>query len=358
VSDPRVEKEVKSLTSYGFNVVVLAWNREGTFERFESKSNNTCIFRFHLNAPYRTFAIAFYYPLFWFWCLTKLLKLKPKLIHACDLDTVLPSLVYRFLIRNVKIIFDVFDTFTLLIQAKSEFLAAFVKPIELCAASKADALVVVSEERLHFFRCVALKKTKIIMNCPPKCSFSSGGSSELCYAKNTFCVVYAGAIAPYRGLLEVAEAVSVLDNVEFVVAGRVIDDELFARLCAFSCVRYVGQLSFEDSLRLQKSADVIPVLYDQELPINRVAAPNKLYEAMLLGVPVITNLSGFLIKVPFGIQVEYDVDAIRGAINHLQNHPEVGTKLGLEGRLAFEQKYNWSIVEKSLIDLYSQLLVS
>ncbi len=357
VSDPRVEKEVRSLTSYGFNVAVLAWDREGNFKYFESKASNYCIFRFHLSAPYRTFAIVFYYPLFWLWCLTKLLQLKPALVHACDLDTVLPSLVYRFLVRNVKIVFDVFDTFTLLIQAKSEFLGTFIKPIELYAASKADALVVVSEERLRFFSCVALKQTRIIMNCPPKHSFSSEANTH-CEVENVFRVIYAGAVAPYRGLLEVVEAVNVLDNVLFIVAGRVIDDDLFARLCSFRCFRYVGQLSFDDSLRLERSADVIPVLYDQSLPINKVAAPNKLYEAMLLGVPVITNLSGFLVEIPFGIQVEYDVNAIRRAIDYLQKHPEVCARFGLEGRLAFEQKYNWSIMEKILIDLYSQLLVS
>ncbi|MFA5364143.1 MAG: glycosyltransferase [Candidatus Bathyarchaeia archaeon] len=354
MSDPRVEKEVSSLTSYGFDVVVLAWDREGKLKRFESGGNQR-VFRFHLIAPYRAFTVILYYPIFWFWILIKLLELKPEVVHACDLDTVFPSLLYRFFVRNVKVVFDVFDTFTLLIKAKNDFFARIVRPIELRVASMSDVVVTVSEARLDFFSCVPLKQTRIIMNCPPLRFFSTD-VSESAEREKVFRVVYAGAIAPYRGLLQIAEAVDSLDGVEFVVAGRILDDKLAAKLCAFSCVKYVGQLSFDDSLELEMSADVIPVLYDQKLPINRVAAPNKLYEAMLVGVPVITNLSCFLDDVPFGLQVGYDVSEIRCAIVYLQKHPEVSANFGREGRLAFEQKYNWSVMEKSLIDLYSQLL--
>lgn len=353
MSDPRVEKEVGSLTSHGFDVAVLAWDREGNFK--DESADNNCIYRFNLRAPYRSFAIVFYYPLFWVWCLVKLLQLKPELVHACDLDTTFPCLLYRFCVRDAKIVFDVFDTFTLLIQNKSGFLGKLVRVVELHVASKFDGLVTVSEERLRFFKCVPLKKTSIVLNCPPLNSLQSN-INRSDKSKNCFRLVYAGIITPNRGLLEIAEAVTDLDGVEFVVAGRVIDAELHDKLCSFACVKYVGQLTFNDSLELEMSADAIPVLYDQKLPINKVAAPNKLYEAMLVGVPVITNLSCFLDDVSFGLRVNYDTNEIRNAITHLKKHPEVCKHLGHEGRLAFEQKYNWSIMEKNLLDFYSQLL--
>jgi len=357
VSDPRVEKEVHSLSSYGFKVVVLAWNREGTFKNFESIGNRSII-RFNLRAPYRNLTIMLYYPFFWLWLLIRLLQLKPEIVHACDLDTVFPSLFYRFLNPKAKVVFDVFDTYTLLIQAKSEFLGNIVRPIELFAASKSDALVTVSDVRLSFFSCVNLRQTEIIMNCPPL-NFSSFKVDENKRDKNVFRLVYAGAIAPHRGLLEVARAIQVLDSVEFVVAGRVIDIEIADRLCHFSCVKYVGQLTFDDSLKLEMSADVIPVLYDPRMPINRVAEPNKLYEAMLLGIPIITNLPCILDDVQFGVKVDYDdLDEIRKAIVSLKEHPTIRSSFGTKGRLAFEQKYNWFIMERKLIALYRQLLAN
>lgn len=45
---------------------------------------------------------------------------------------------------------------------------------------------------------------------------------------------------------------------------------------------------------LERSADVIPLLYDLSLPINKVASPNKLFEAMMFGVPIVTNLRDVL----------------------------------------------------------------
>ena len=106
--------------------------------------------------------------------------------------------------------------------------------------------------------------------------------------------------SPHRGLLELAEAIKDLDGFEFVLAGRVLDPEIANKLKRFSFVKFLGQLSLAESIELQKTAHVIPLLYDLQLPINRVAAPNKFYEAMMLGIPVITNLSNILSDCSFG----------------------------------------------------------
>lgn len=353
ISDSRVEKEVASLSSNGFKVVVLAWNRKGKFRSDESGVNHR-ILRFNLSAPYRKFTILFYYPLFWFWILVNLFKINPEIVHACDLDTVYPSLLYRFFRRKVKVVFDVFDTFTLLIEAKSPLLGSIVRGFELFAASASDVLLTVSDERLVFFRNLKLKRTEILMNCPPFRLYDLKDKET----KNSdlLRIVYAGAIAPYRGLLEVAKALQSIDKVEFIVAGNIIDNQIADKLKKFSFVKYVGQLPFEDSLKLQMNADVIPVLYDLNLPINKVAQPNKLYEAMSLGIPVITNLNKFLDDVPFGVYVDYyNRDQIRDALILLQKNPILRTNFGVKGRLAFKEKYNWSIMEKKIIRLYYDL---
>lgn len=355
VSDPRVDKEVQSLLNYGYRVMVLGWDREGTFEHSESEGNKE-VFRFGIKAPYNKPVLVFYYPLFWLWVLFKLLRYRPAVIHLCDLDSSLPGVLCKLLVHDTKIILDVFDTYTLLVEQKSKLLAKFIRPLERYVASISDAFITVSENRLGFFRGVNLKVTGIVMNCPPL-SNEIPSSSHNEEKEGRFRIVYAGTVSPRRGLFEVAEAIKGLDNVEFLVAGRIVNNGMAKELRNYPNVRYVGQLSFSRSLELQKNADVIPLLYDCHEPINRVASPNKLFEAMMLGVPVITNLSSSLIKVPFSVQVEYDdIAGIRKAITFLKESPEERANLGLLGKLAYDHEYNWSIMERRLLEIYDKVL--
>jgi glycosyltransferase involved in cell wall biosynthesis len=251
----------------------------------------------------------------------------------------------------------VFDTYTLFLESKSKLLANFVRPFERLMARLSDGFITVSENRLEFFRGVPLKVAGIVMNCPPldehPASSVSGSARDGC-----FRVVYAGTIAANRGLVEVAKAIDGLEDVEFLVAGRVVDKRVLAGLRFFSNVRYMGQVSFSTALKLQKDANVIPLLYNLSEPINRVASPNKLFEAMMLGVPVITNLSGSLVMAPStGVFVDYhDVAGIRKAISFLRECPGEGARMGLSGRVAFEREYNWSVMEKRLFEVYDRVL--
>jgi glycosyltransferase involved in cell wall biosynthesis len=355
-SDPRVEKEVKSLTSDGFRVVVLAWDREGTHRNYEF-CNGWIVYRLKLRAAYHKLAVVAYYPIFWLWVLSKLIKMHPNIVHACDLDSILPALLYRRVVGHTKVIFDVFDNYALLIQARSKVLGSIVGSIESFFASTPDAFVTVSEERLKLFDKAKLPLTEIIMNCPPDHYLEN--HKQIKKNPRAFRIVYAGIIASDRGLVELAEATKGIENVEIIIAGRVVEPDIAESLFSFSHVKYVGQLSFDESLALEKSADVIPVLYDLQVPINEIATPNKLFEAMMIGVPIITNLDRFLQEVNCGISVDYgSIAEIRNAILCLKKHPAARRELGLQGRSAFEKKYNWSVMERKLITLYHQLLTS
>jgi len=354
-SDPRVEKEVRSLTAHGFRIMVLAWDREGSFNNLEF-SDNRVICRLRFRAPYGKLVVVAYYPIFWLWVLFKLIRRRPEIVHACDLDSIFPALLYRLLKRDVKVVFDVFDSYGLLVEARSKVLGNMVRSIELLVASRSDAFITVSKERLEFFKGAKLGLTEIVMNCPPS-EYSTLYCTKTRKTARAFRIVYAGIIASDRGLIELADATKDISDVEFLVAGRIIDSKVLDRLVNFPHVKYVGQLKFDESLTLEKNTDVIPVLYDPRVPINKTATPNKLFEAMMLGVPIITNLPGILEEVQCGINVCYgDIARIRNAILYLKEHPKVRREMGLKGRLAFEQKYNWSIMEKKLIDLYDHLL--
>jgi glycosyltransferase involved in cell wall biosynthesis len=142
-----------------------------------------------------------------------------------------------------------------------------------------------------------------------------------------------------------------------ILAGRIIDDT-YKHLIQNPNVKYVGLLEHDDALKLQGQADIIPILYDLNTPINRVANPNKLFEAMMLGVPVITNVCREIVtQVECGLVVDYDFKSVKDAIYHLKNNPSLGKEMGKNGRLAFEKYYNWRLMEERLMRLYNYILL-
>ena len=114
--ESRLIRVIKSL-SKRYRLRVLAWNREGIPEDVRKKiikktfhldddnnpnTNNSPKFNiFKLRAPHGKPALIcyipllFYFPLFWAWVFIGLILHRPTVVHACDLDTVLPCYIYK-----------------------------------------------------------------------------------------------------------------------------------------------------------------------------------------------------------------------------------------------------------------------
>ena len=52
----------------------------------------------------------------------------------------------------------------------------------------------------------------------------------------------------------------------------------------------------------------------------------------------------------------YDVGEIAEAICYLINNPDVAKIMGEKGRVAIEEKFNWTIEEKELYNLYEMVM--
>ena len=354
--DARAIKIIQSL-SKKYKVIVLGWDREAIYGPFEFIGRNTIIKRFKLRAPYGKIQLVLFYPLFWTWVLINLFIYRPKIVHACDLDSLLPCYVFKVLFPT-KLVFDSFDRYAMaFIPPKHHMLYKFVNWLEALLAYRSDALITVSKERLLSFGRYRPKHIEVIMNCPrDKPEMLKLGSGSNKHANEDLTLVYAGVISVKRGLHLIERALREIEGVRLILAGRVIDD-IIGQLTRNPKIKYVGLLNYDAALKLQALADVIPVLYDPSIPINRVANPNKLFEAMMLGVPVITNVCNEIVnEVGCGLVVEYDSSSIKAAILRLKNNPSLRRRMGVRGRMAFEKIYNWSLMEKKLIRLYSRLL--
>ncbi len=350
IYETRIRKIVRSLhTRYG--VTVLGWNRDGV-SREKIINYFTQVKLFNLRAPFGTPQLIVYLPFFWTWVLFKLFVCKPKVVHACDLDALIPCYIYKLVFRKTKLIFDVFDRYSGYIPIR--FIARLVNSFEEFLSIKADVLITVSERVLSTFKrrpenCV------VIMNY----SEDRQGLKER-IEDNVLTLVYTGIISKNLGLEKITDIIKDLNNVELVVAGRVMDRNLMAQIQRISNFKYKGILEHSDALDLEASSDVMVVLYNPEYPAVQLSSPNKVFEAMMCGLPLITNMESELVNNDedrCGIIVDYnDANQIKDAIISLTDNPDLRKKLGSNGRKMFLEKYNWQKMEGKLYNIYEHLL--
>ncbi|HPP44572.1 MAG TPA: glycosyltransferase, partial [Methanomassiliicoccaceae archaeon] len=89
-------------------------------------------------------------------------------------------------------------------------------------------------------------------------------------------------------------------------------------------------------------------------------SPTKIYEAMAVGVPVLTTggtTSGDLVaREKCGLVIDWSEESYRSAIEKLRE-PGLRREMGRAGRAAVEREYNWDNMKRRLLDGYRDALL-
>jgi len=355
--EPRVERCAFELGHNGYTVAVLAWDREGTNPLVEQKQNFS-IHRFRLEAPFGKLSLLFYMPFWWFFLCLQLLICEYDIIHACDLDTALPTLIIGKL-RKKKIVYDIFDFYSGRIASwLPRYIVAIVEWFERFAAQSADVVIIPNPEMRNGLEPARLKKLEVIANSP------SEKSSNISFlgGKNDFMLFYAGILNRFRGIQHVVKATRDLPFVTFVIAGFGENTTEFKNVFSKTAnVVFLGKIPHEEVIKKTLEADLIVAFYDPSWPSYRYASTaNKVFEAMMCRKPILTNygtsLTEFVRKVRCGIVVEYgNVLHIRESIILLKNNPEFRRQLGENGYEVYVKRYSWEIMKARLLRIYKTL---
>lgn len=353
----RDQKIIKSLRKK-YSLFVLGWNLRGSLS--ESNINTDRIKLFNLKGPVGTErfgALIPYLPIFWTWVFLNLCHIRPKCVHACDLSTVAPCYLYKVLFRK-KLIFDIFDRYAMAFIPRNRniFFKMFysvVNRLEENFAKRSDVLINISDEMLQTYG-KRPKNCGTIMNC------SEDNIIRVSRAKSDgFRLLFTGHIRAGRGLEILPSIVKDLKDTELIITGRVEDKKLLKKIDGISNIIYKGFLEQDEVLHLEASSDVMIALYDLNLQTqNKFVMGNKLFEAMMCGIPIITNVAHEIVnETGCGIIVEYDnKEQIKETIIKLRDDPILRKRLGENGRKAFLKKYNWHIMEQRLYKIYDTLL--
>lgn len=172
-------------------------------------------------------------------------------------------------------------------------------------------------------------------------------------------VAYVGGISKSRGIKEAVKALGFTQNVRFNLVGKFSNKMVEEKVKSYQAWSKVNELGF---LNRQQVSEVLAkskagLVTFLPAPNHIDAQPNKMFEYMSAGLPIITSNFSLWREIVEGSQCGLTVDplnpkAIGQAIQYLINHPKEAEQMGKNGRKAIEEKYNWLIEEQKLLDLY------
>lgn len=356
--DPAINKVAKTLAKNGYDVKLLVWDRMGN-KQTESIDGYT-ICRFGFKAPYDKVSVVFYLPIWWLYEFFFLLKQDATVVHVCDLDTLIPALFAKF-IKKTKLCYTIYDFYAdNLPTVFPQIFRKFIAFIEKQGIQFVEFLFLADEYRFEQVKGAKIKNLVYIYNSPPD-HFSLGQKNHS-RAREYMRLFYAGTIHNSRGLEYVITAIKDIVDVELIIAGTASNTQFLKNLLTgvSTNIQYVGYMPYEKVIEMTMESDLLFAFYDPAIPNNRYASPNKLFEAMMCGKPIIMNsettASKIVIEENCGLVTPYgDTNAIKESILRIKNHPDLGIKLGDNGRKTYELKYSWDIMKKRLIEAYNEL---
>ena len=362
--DPPVEKAADTLVANGYEVTVVGWDRGSTIaERDEDlplEHGVVRIIRFGILAMFgggikkNLFPLAKFQSQLHKWLRRH--KDEYDIIHSFDFDTgfIASKIARKY---NKKLIYHILDFYTDSHNVPSEFLRAKVKNTEFSIINNADALIICTEKRREQIDGTKPKKMEIIHNTPKADSQISDSFGEL--KSSSRCkVVYVGILAGSRFIREIIKFVGQDDRFEFHIGGFGIMENEVAE-AAEKCERifYYGKLPYDKTLALEQACDIMTAIYDPKIPNHKFAAPNKFYEALMLGKPVImarnTGFDEIIESNNIGCLIEFSEKGLSIGLNKLMRQKNEWNSMSKRMKKLYEEQYSWAEMEKRLIELYA-----
>lgn len=307
--EPRFKLAEEFLSKFSNKVEHIIWSRTVKDSIFFD-TNSANVFRVHAGYGRGWKNLPSHFQFFLF-VIRRLHAVNPKLIYACDLDTLLPSLLWG-MNKKVIILFDQFDPLSS--RTKSGILSRLIDWLEIYIARKSDIRITANSSRIPERMNDDWFELKNVFPI----EFSNKVIQK---TKPPFVLFYGGILAPDRGLLACAIAVSQSPDWVFHLYGQGSEFDLLKNT-NHPNVFVHEPIPHKELMQYAKNADLFLAMYDPVYSNNKFTASNKLFEAVQLGIPLLSNtgtsLGETIISLDLGWSVEYgNIQQIRTTLSEV-----------------------------------------
>lgn len=278
----------------------------------------------------------------------------PDLVYGLDLDSALAcAIVSR--IWQVPFVYDIRDNF-LIRHRWPQLIRSMLRHIDNWVMKEASIIVVVDENRIMGSLEQFKDKVIILYNCPRDIGEPPTRSDQ-----HALSILVTGHISESRGINVLLDSLEHLSFMEVIMAGHIYEENIRTRVKHDPRIKYLGWVDQERVWSLGWESDVMYSCYAPTSEINIRAASNKWFDAMMAGIPILTNeevlRSSWVREKDIGYLFPYnDVEALVDVLSYISAHPDDAQAKGKRGRFLFETEYNWELMEQRLMSAIHNVL--
>lgn len=382
--DLRVENEVITLQNAGHKVFVLCLNFGA--KKNHEKYSDAEIFRISMPKVIKKKLVGLnntifnLYPIFWSIHIKRFIaKNKIEVLHVHDL-WMLNSAYKANKEFNLPVVSDLHENF---VHALNHYRFANTFPGNLLISkkrwekseiewtNKADYIITVIEEAVKRYKTLGIAEDKIsvVANYVNLDSFLSSPIDEniINKFKENFTITYVGGFDVHRGLESTLKAVpkivEEISEVKLILVGAGSNYsslvQLSKELNIENYVSFEGWQPHEKLSSYIKASDICLIPHLKTAHTDNTI-PHKLFQYMIFEKPVVSSNCNPLIRiineteagVIFSSNNENDLAT---KIITLYNQPNLRNKMGIKGKNAVIERYNWDMTSMNLINIYTKL---
>jgi glycosyltransferase involved in cell wall biosynthesis len=359
--DPRVQLEARALISAGYQVHLLAWDREMSRPP-EADEAGIHVIRLGPKAPQRAPGkVVARLPRFWIRALRASRYIEFDVIHANDFDT-LPLGMAISKLSGKPLLYDAHELYAKMIENEVGAISKLVWIWERRCARRADAVITVSEALADELSAGRKDKVRVVTTSqdPSVIEGTDVQTIRSRYGLKGFVVSYLGSLEPGRFVEETVTSFTAADKITVVVAGNGTLKPMVSREALHNpAVKFIGTVDTDEALRITYASDLVIAMMDPSNPNNVVGTPGKIINAMAVGRPMLTTKGLDIAKkveaAGCGIVIPYNKAAFIEAVVKAASDPKPLADMGRKGRQLYDQEYSWNRSRTELLSAYQAL---